>query len=499
VTTAQVTAKIDGVAERSARWLRVSTNKKSNQQDEGQQIPDIERWETGHGYDVKETYTVHGGSAFKGNAKFDAEWARVLKDIANGVFTVLVVWKTDRIDRKLETYKRIREVVEAGGRIEFVTEPHLNDLSTMGGRVALKIQEEIAYGESEKKQHAAHRTLANHKATGAISTRPPFGYAVEGSKHGKYFVIVESLRSIVETIFAKCKAGDSLVTIAKWLDSEGIKTARGGKWSASALKNIINNTAYMGYIQNDDGKTIGTCPVIIDAATHRAANAALKTRPARGPILAENRPLCSQALNCPHCGINSPMHRISCKVGPVLADGSRAKADYYRCAGRGAQRKGCGNMVRLTLVDAAVNYLMGNTDIPIMKREYVPGHNHDAEIADVDYRISQLSPEGLTRAEYQEKLNVLWDEKEALENMPHVDDTWKLVQVKDDDGNPATYASKWAASDIDGRRDMLKEYTEMWADKTMVVIEITAENGEGGVAFDQLIKLDDSRLAAYAA
>ena len=93
MTTTQTPVKLDGMAERSARWLRVSTNKKARQQDEGQQIPDIEQWESGHGYDVRKTYTIRGASAFKGNKKFDAMWAQVIKDIKNGVFTVLVVWK----------------------------------------------------------------------------------------------------------------------------------------------------------------------------------------------------------------------------------------------------------------------------------------------------------------------------------------------------------------------------------------------------------------------
>ena len=45
----------------------------------------------------------------------------------------------------------------------------------------------------------------------------------------------------------------------------------GGKWSKPTVKDIINNRAYMGYIQTSDGKTIGTCPAIIDAAAWKAA------------------------------------------------------------------------------------------------------------------------------------------------------------------------------------------------------------------------------------
>jgi DNA invertase Pin-like site-specific DNA recombinase len=480
VTTQQQTSKLDGMAERSARWLRVSTNKKSNQQDEGQQVPDIERWESGHGYDVRKTYPIHGASAFKGNKTFDAMWAQVIEDILNGVFTVLVVWKINRLDRKLQAYEMIKEVVKAGGRVEFVMQPHLNDLSTMSGRVALNIESELAHGESKDKSDMAHRTIANHRANGAITSRPPFGYTVEGAKHNKRFIVVESLRAIVETIFKMCIAGDSLVTVAKWLDAEGVKTARGGKWSNTALKNIINNTAYMGYISDDNGRVIGQCPEIIDAATHKAANTALKSRPKRGPILAENSALCARVLLCPVCrnANHAPMYRIQGGGGPK----GGGQAYYYRCAGRGAQRKGCGNMVRLDLVDAMLDKDMSINHERILKRVYVPGHNHDAEIADVDFRISQLSPEGLTRAEYNANLDKLWDEKEALQNLPHVDDDWKTVQIEDEHGNPVTYASKWTASDDAGKRAMLKE-TTIYAAKNecgevYVIIEILDLTGK---------------------
>jgi DNA invertase Pin-like site-specific DNA recombinase len=456
------------MGERSARWLRVSTGT----QDEGQQIPDIERWETSHGYDVRKTYTIHGASAFKGNKTFDDMWAQVIKDIINGVFTVLVVWKINRIDRKLQTYEMIKEVVKAGGRVEFVAQPHLNDLSTMAGRVALNIEAELAHGESKEKSDHALRTLANHRTTGAISSRPPFGYAVDGPRHGKYFVIVESLRPTLETIFAKCIAGDSLITIAKWLDAQGIPTARGGKWSNTALKNIISNTAYMGYITDDNGRVIGECPAIIDAATHKAANNALKNRPARGPILAENRALCAGVLFCPECGINSPMYRLKGGGGPK----GGSQAYYYRCAGRGAQRKGCGNMVRLELVDKAVDQIMTTTDLPIMRRVFVPGRNHAAEIADVDFRITQLSPEGLSRAEYQAKLNALWDEKESYEHMEDVPDAWTVEPTRDSKGNIVTYAGKWSAADDNGKQAMLKD-TTIYAAKGWVAMEITDEQG----------------------
>jgi DNA invertase Pin-like site-specific DNA recombinase len=452
--------------ERSARWLRVSTGK----QEEGMQVPDVERWETDHGYDVRKTYTITGASAFKGNNRFEAMWAQVIKDIINGVFTVLVVWKLDRIDRKELAYDMMRDVVQAGGRIEFVRDEHLNAYSTLGGKIGLIAAQDQAHKESKDKQDRAIMTREHIRTNGGIVSRAPFGYTVEGPKYRKYFVIVPELEDIVKTIFAKCIAGDSLVTIAKWLDSEGIPTSLGRKWSNTSLKHIINNTAYMGYIQDNSGRTIGTCPAIIDAATHKAANTALKSRPKRGPILAENRALCSGVLYCPLCGINSPMYRLAAKIGPVLADGTRAKAYFYRCAGRGAQRKGCGNMVRLDAVDQAVSQIMSSTHLPIMRRVYEPGHDHTSEIADVNFRIKQLDPETMTDAEYDAALAALRAERDSYTAMPDVPDRWTYVDTGE------TYAGKWASSDDTGKQAMLKD-TEIGATRDYVVVEITDEQG----------------------
>jgi DNA invertase Pin-like site-specific DNA recombinase len=100
------------VTDRSGHWLRVSTKL----QDEASQEPDEIAWSDSHGYEVTRTYTIHGGSAHKGNAKFDKAWAAVLEDFRTGVINVLVVWYLSRLDRKLEATKMIAEVVALGGR-----------------------------------------------------------------------------------------------------------------------------------------------------------------------------------------------------------------------------------------------------------------------------------------------------------------------------------------------------------------------------------------------
>jgi hypothetical protein len=65
---------------------------------------------------------------------------------------------------------------------------------------------------------------------------------------------------------------------------------------------------------------------------------------------------------------------------------------YYRCAGRGAQRHGCGNMVdyEATNTIIAVRVFMTSTE-PYRTREWVKGTNYDAEIANVKQDIREAA------------------------------------------------------------------------------------------------------------
>lgn len=107
-------------------------------------------------------------------------------------------------------------------------------------------------------------------------------------------------------------------------------------------------------------------------------------------------------------------------------------------------------MVSLNLVDAKIDEIMTSYEMPIMRREYKPGHNHDAQVADVNFRIKQLDPEAMSDDEYDTALSALRTERDEYRAMPAVPDTWKWVSTGE------TYASKWAAADLDGKREMVK-------------------------------------------
>lgn len=401
------------MSEQAGIWLRVSRSG----QDEDSQRPDITRWVEAHGYDVQAEYVIHGKSAFKGSRKFDQTWAQVIDDMHSGRISVLVVWKTDRIDRKLNTFQMLAEVVAAGGRVEFVTQPHLNDLTTMGGRIALKVQEEIAYAESRDK---SDRVLINHagkRAKGSVIGRSPFGYEIAPGFNAKgeqvkLFVPTATGRRYVPQIFQMAIDGKSLRDIAAWLDSQGVSTISGQPWDDRYLGNrLIRNPVYYG--QRRNGGQLET-EALVSYSVWEQANAALVSRvkPGRSTVK-RDKPLLSPVCGNPECDASgehpSPMYRYSTRG-----------YEYYRCTGSGPQRKGCGNAVPVESADAWVTEtICGNAD-PHPERVFVPGDDRSDEIGKLR-QTAMTAYLNDDRAEFER----LDSEAKALESEPATVAHWE--------------------------------------------------------------------------
>lgn len=403
--------------EQAGIWLRVSTG----DQDEQNQLPDITAWCENHGYDVAEQYVIHGKSAHKGNKAFDRTWAKVINDMLLRKITVLVVWKHDRIDRKLNTFPMLAQVVEAGGRVEFVTQPHLNDLTTMAGRISLKVTEEISYAESRDKSDRIKIANATIRRNGSNPGRAPWGYASVGDKYNKRLEPTDDGRKYVPQIFERIADGQSLVTVQAWFYAE-----TGLNWWPRRIAFMIRNPVYRGHRVDAHGVTVHRCEALVDAALWKHANDALTAKPGkRGPTNGESAMLTS-VLFCGPCrdrGEISPMYRI--RQRPPYA--------YYRCAGPGASRRGCGLMVKLAETDKLVSDTLSLAGKPREVPRLVKGETHEVELTQVLDDLAELSAhaarDGWTDEQEDAERKRLRARRRELENMPSTPDHMEMVTL----------------------------------------------------------------------
>jgi DNA invertase Pin-like site-specific DNA recombinase len=427
------------VGDSAAKWLRVSTGA----QDEANQEPDIDGWCIEHGYVVRKTYTLRGKSASKGQQ--DKALDAMLADMRNGLFTVLVVWASDRIERRgaYNAFDLARRVRDAGGRIEYVKDSYLNEANEMSD-VMLALAATRDKLESKRKTERTLMVQGRIRTAGAFVGKPPFGYEVAGEKYARKLVPSEEGRRIVPEIYLRYIAGESLVTIGAWLEKE-----TGQQWYPRRVSGTIRNPVYRGVQEDDQGRPVHRCEALVNAAVWKQANDALGTRGKRGPENKLDPALLSGVLVCERCrekGIDSPMyrHRSSKRNG---------NREWYRCTGRGTQRKGCGNMILLATLNSIVGLLMRShgRDIDIMDTVLVPGTDHAAELEEIKFETRSLAVRDLTDEEYDARLRELRAERDRVAALPTVPDRYEQRPTGE------TYQEKWIRLNDSERGAWLRE------------------------------------------
>jgi DNA invertase Pin-like site-specific DNA recombinase len=148
----------------AAAWYRVS----SGHQDSDNQVPDVEGFAGHHGYRLAATYQV-SDTAWKngGGPEYKATLKRALDDAHAGKFSVLIVWRLDRICRNgaEEALRLIRLFRERGCVLVSVGESWLNGSPEVQD-VLIAFAGWMAAEESRKRSERIKAGLARRKAEG---------------------------------------------------------------------------------------------------------------------------------------------------------------------------------------------------------------------------------------------------------------------------------------------------------------------------------------------
>ena len=176
-----------------AAWIRVSSGK----QDEANQVPQVLAYCVAQRYWITHWYIVHAKSASKGEHQADLD--RAVEDMRSGEFSILVIWHSDRIERRkgkalLDT---LAEFTDAGGNVESAKEPMLGQVG-FGGQVTTFVTGLV---NAEKIEHLkeqvgiAHDRIRANKTVGPGSV--PWGYQITGPKYSKALGPTDLCREIV--------------------------------------------------------------------------------------------------------------------------------------------------------------------------------------------------------------------------------------------------------------------------------------------------------------
>lgn len=201
--------------------------------------------------------------------------------------------------------------LNADGKVEFSTALIISIYSEYG-------KYEIDLKNLRQKSGRKHSILSNGNT---YTGKPSYGYKNEGEKRHRKLVINQKEAEVVEYIFKSYANGHSIKEILLYLNLHRIPTRNTDfikhetfklnktttiskneiKWGKSAVRNILRNTAYCGYIILKTGERVNT-PKIVSEELFLKCKSEIKARIVGADKTRKHDYLLRSYLVCGFCG-----------------------------------------------------------------------------------------------------------------------------------------------------------------------------------------------------
>jgi len=322
----------------AAIYARISSDQTGTALGVGRQLEDCRRLANDLGWTVAEEYVDNDFSAT--TSKLRPAYEQMLNDLADGFRDAVLVYHLDRLTRRPVELERFVDVVTTAGvsKVRFVSGGDL-DVGTGDGLLVARMLAAVAANESASKSRRVRRKLDEVAASGRPhggATRP-FGYDDDR------VTIRPHEAEVIRQLVARYISGESVRSLASWLESEGIATVTGKPWRTSTLRRMITSGRIAG-LREHRGAVVGKAawePIISESDRNkvmaRMAEVAVSGR--RAP----RRYLLSGLLRCGRCGSR-------------LYSNPRREKRRYVCLS-GPDHGGCG---RLTVVAPPLEELVAS-------------------------------------------------------------------------------------------------------------------------------------------
>lgn len=234
------------IAQKAVGYVRVSTDEQASAgYGLDAQEKAIKAFAESQGYELIEIVQdagVSGATRPEGRPGF----SRIIQLAEEKAFSILLVWKFDRLARNLAyAVTTVNQLQDIGIALRSVTEPI--DTSSPMGQTIFAV---LAGMAAQERLTIIQRTIAGKKekaGRGGFAGGPaPLGYATD--KNRGLRVVAEEAET-VRRIYTLRKQGLKLQEIANLLNAEGVPTKRGGRWYPGTVRYILDNPKYQGYVE----------------------------------------------------------------------------------------------------------------------------------------------------------------------------------------------------------------------------------------------------------
>jgi DNA invertase Pin-like site-specific DNA recombinase len=336
------------------------------------QLEDCRRLAESLGWQVAEEYVDNDVSAFSGKRR--PRYEQMLQDLTDGQRDAVIVYHVDRLTRRPLELEQFVSTLDAAKvkHVRFV----VGDMDLFGngdGLMVARVMGAFAAHESQTKSRRVRRKMEQNAAAGLPhgGYQRPFGF-----EDDKITVCPEEA-AVIRTLVARFLAGESLRSLATWLDAEHIRTVSGGPWRTPTLRAMLASGRIAG-LREHRGEVVGQAmwEAIITEDEHRCVRARIAEK-AVSNRRTPQRYLLSGLLRCARCNNR-------------LFSSPRAHTRRYVCLS-GPDHGGCG---RLTVVADPLerliaDYVLEVLDSPALAEKLTGRTARDARAAAVAETIAQ--------------------------------------------------------------------------------------------------------------
>lgn len=248
------------------RWLTVPHQREA-----------IERWCRDHDHrlvDLRQDIDVSGASSDRPNLE------ELVARVEAGELAGIVVAKLDRFSRWLPYGVKIIDRIDQAGGL-FVAAADAFDLRTDSGRLHFHVM--LSFADYELRRfrtgwRQARETLILERGQ-HWGPSVPLGYrrGEDGRLHPD-----PQTAGVLRALFQRRAAGAGLTELARWLDDQGVVTARDGRPTARWVGEIVSRRVYLGWAYAGSLCNEHAHEPLVDRLLWERANRARAPKPSQG-------------------------------------------------------------------------------------------------------------------------------------------------------------------------------------------------------------------------
>jgi site-specific DNA recombinase len=309
---------IQNTEKRAVGYVRVSDLSQVDGYSLDAQKTEISRWCERHGYQLLKFYADEGISAHTDDISKRLQLMGLLKDARTHSFNCVVVHMLDRWARNVGVQRQALKIL-GDCKIGFTSVMEDFDYTTPYGSFILTTMGGVS--ELYSNQLGVHVKKAQKQMaeTGLSIGTIPFGYKRQEDKKLPAVKIEQEAAAVIE-VFQRRAEGHSNGEITAWVNNQNFQTRDGNFFTPHAIKDILNNQFYCGFVKYNKKLYPGKHEAIISREIFQRVlvrKQAKKTiREVHGPKgLLQGIVVCSNygnRLQSDRKGQTIPIHRTAC-------------------------------------------------------------------------------------------------------------------------------------------------------------------------------------------